>query len=177
METWFSTTKPVIATPAMVKATPYLSVPVTSQRAISCVMCSALGRSYPSFSPPAPTISPPNSNWSDTEEQEDWDGERQKEKEHREKGPKEKELEVKSKNNTEEEYYPPRPLYRPYSPFSKNKDTLVPIPTNTLVPAPEKKSKEGEQKMEVVTKDKSDMNSETDSNMDNTMGILRAELI
>ena len=52
-----------------------------------------------------------------------------------------------------------------------NEDTLAPAPTYTLVPATEKKPEEGEQKMEVGTKDKPDMDSESDSDSGNTVDI------
>ena len=94
-----------------------------------------------------------------------------------EKEQREKELKLKSKNNTEEEYYLPSPYYRPYSPVCENKDNMAPTFTDTLEPTPEKKPEEGEQKMKVDTKDTPDMDSETDYDLDNTVDILRAELI
>ena len=79
METPFTITNLITATPAMFAATPNPPITVTSQISIYCVMCSALGRPCPTFFPPAPTVSPPYSNWSDTGE-EDWDGEKQRER-------------------------------------------------------------------------------------------------
>ena len=143
--------KPVVDTPAMITATPNLPITVTSQRAIYCVTCSALCRPFPLLFPPVPTVERRN---------------------------RKKELEQKSKNNTEEEYYLPSPQYKPYSSVSKKKDTMAPALTDTLVPAPEKKpEEEREQKIEVDTKDTADMESETDCDSDNTVDILRAELI
>ena len=63
--------------------------PVTNQRSTYCVMCTALGRLCPALSPL--TVSPPHSNWSDSDSAKDWDGKRQKEKERREKKQKENE--------------------------------------------------------------------------------------
>ena len=45
------------------------------------------------------------------------------------------------------------------------------------MPAPEKKAEEGDQKMEEDTKDTQDMDPETDSDLDDTVDILRAKLI
>ena len=167
--------KSVTATPATVTATPNPPITVTSQRATYCAMCSALGKPYLLFCSPAPTVSLPHSNLSNTEKEEDWDGERQKENKHREREQKEKELKLKSKNNKGEEYFPPSSQYRPYSSVGKNEDTLAPTFTDSLVPAPEKMpGEDGEQNMEVDTKDTPDMDSETDYDSDDN---LRAELI
>ena len=89
MGAWFSAIKSAMATLAMVAAIPNPPLTVTSQRATYCAMCSSLSRPCPIFFLPAPTVSLPQSNWLDTEEEEDWDGERQKEKECREKDQKE----------------------------------------------------------------------------------------
>ena len=82
IEAWFSTMKSVMTTSTMAAATHNPPLTVTSQRTTFCVMCSALGSPCPLFSPPALTVSPPHSNWSDMKEEEVWDGEKQKEKEH-----------------------------------------------------------------------------------------------
>ena len=116
-------------------------------------MCTVWDRPCPTFFPP--TISLSQSNWSDSKE-EDWDGKRQKEKEQREKEQKENyqnELELKSENNKEEKYYLPSPQYTSYSPSSFDDDILAPTLTNTLMPAPEKKSNK-EQEEEEDTKNK-----------------------
>ena len=58
--------------PATVVATPNLPTtktpPASTERSTNCKMCSALGKPCPLFDPPAPTVSPPNSDWSDVEE-------------------------------------------------------------------------------------------------------------
>ena len=89
MQTWkmeapFTITKPVMAAPtnpntisATIPSVPNPPIPVTSQnRSTYCVMYTALHRPCPTFSPP--TVSQPHSDWSDSEEEEDWDGTRQK---------------------------------------------------------------------------------------------------
>ena len=79
MKATFAMAAPVMATLVMVAFTP--NVPITSTLPAStertaCEMCSVLARPCLLFTPPAPTISQPHSDWFNFEVEEDWDGER-----------------------------------------------------------------------------------------------------
>ena len=80
----------------MVATTPNLPITQTSQGTTQCATCSALGRPCPTLFPPAHTVSPHHSNWSDKEESEDLYGEKTRGK--REEEQKEKELELQPKS-------------------------------------------------------------------------------
>ena len=101
-----------------------------------------------------------------------------KRREQRQKEQKEnhqKDLELKNDNNMKEKYFPPSPQYTPYSPSSFDNDTLAPTLTDTLVPAPERKSNEEQEKED--TKDKSENDFETEYASDDTVDILWSETI
>ena len=78
-------TMAALTTPATVAATCYLTtisiLPASTGRTAPYETCSALGRSCPLFTLPAPIISPPHLNRSDMEE--DWNGERKEKREKR----------------------------------------------------------------------------------------------
>ena len=74
----FTMAAPVMTAPDVVAAIPNspTTLPTTKERTVFCKTCSALGRPCPLFTPPAPTVSLPHSDWSNVDE--DWDRGRQK---------------------------------------------------------------------------------------------------
>ena len=149
----FTVTKPVRAAPtnpATIPAVPNPPTPLSSQkRSTYCATCTTLDRQCLTFFPPQlflhPTLIGQTHQKKIVEMVQD-KKRRNKEKRNREND--QKELEHKSEKIKEEKYYLPSPQYTPYSLSSFDDDTLAPTLPNTLVPAPKKKSDEGQEKEE-----------------------------
>ena len=93
---------------------------------------------------------------------------REKEKERREKECKESEQKELKTENDKKQYYPSSPQYTHNFPFGSDSYVFVPLLTDKLVPSPEGLTEQNA---------KEDKDSEMNYDSDNTVNILRSELI